>query len=176
MSIYRNIAGSNVITPVLNELERLSIPAYDDMVVHQIDNDQIYIFSVEVGNWELVAGPTAILGVGISNGLSIGNNQISLSLANSTNAGAMSSQDYIKLSNISESATEVFTLTATNIAEAKVSLNRAPSNPRLVAVIPDGGIEQRYGVDYTVVGNDIIWSSMGLDGFLEENDVIRIYY
>lgn len=178
MNTYRNIAGYDPIIKVRDEASRLAIVAYDNLIVHQLDTDSIYIFNMITGQWELSAGPSTIVRLGMANGLTLNENILSLSLATPYNSGAMSSQDYLKLSSLynKDFISEVFTLTQTNISESKLTLNHTPIDPEGLSFLPDGGILQRYGVDYTIVGNDIIWSGMGLDGFLEVNDIIRITY
>lgn len=68
------------------------------------------------------------------------------------------------------------TLTDQNINEKKITLPYRPAMPETTLFFPLNGLVQRYGVDYEIVGNDIIWSGMGLDGFLEINEEIRIFY
>lgn len=67
-------------------------------------------------------------------------------------------------------------LSAQNIADAKITLTKMPVMPETTFFFPAEGIMQRYGVDYKIVGKDITWSGMGLDGFLEESEEIRIFY
>jgi hypothetical protein len=71
---------------------------------------------------------------------------------------------------------EVFTLDSTAIADKKITLSNTPSSSTTIRFLPDGGIEQRFSVDYDLNGNDIIWDGLELDGFLEVGDVVRIYY
>ena len=178
MSTFRNLAGNESIVRVIDAASRLALVAYDDMIVHQLDTDEIFIFNIDTGLWELSAGPSTVIQVGTGNGLSLTGNTLSLDLANATAAGAMSSADFVKLSTLANFnfSSEVFTLTSTNISQSKITLSQTPLDPEGLSFLPDGGIPQRYGVDFTIVGNDIIWSGMGLDGFLEVNDVIRVSY
>lgn len=69
-----------------------------------------------------------------------------------------------------------FTLTLSDISAKKVVLSHAPLFPEGVLFLPDGGITQRYGVDFTVVSNEIRWNGLELDGFLEEGEIINIVY
>jgi hypothetical protein len=71
---------------------------------------------------------------------------------------------------------EEVTLTMQNIIDGQVILSRTPVLPSAVRLLPDGGIPQRYGVDYAVVGNILTWQGLGLDGFLEEDDILYITY
>ena len=178
MAGYLNVSGSTSIRDVPDAATRLGLVAYDDMIVHQLDTDELFIYNIDTLSWELAAGPSTVIQLGVSNGLELNTNILSLNLANATNAGAMSSADFVKLSTLANFnfSSEVFTLTSTNISQKKITLSQIPLDPEGLSFLPDGGIPQRYGIDFTIVGNDIIWSGMGLDGFLEENDVIRVSY
>lgn len=68
------------------------------------------------------------------------------------------------------------TLTSTNIITKKIVLEDAPINPLSVSLIPDGGIPQRNEIDFEVIGNEISWSGMGLDGIMETGEIIFITY
>jgi hypothetical protein len=72
--------------------------------------------------------------------------------------------------------TDVITITSTHIVEKKFSLTTAPKSSYSIRFLPDGGIEQRFQVDYDIVANDIVWDGLELDGFLEIGDVIRVSY
>lgn len=71
---------------------------------------------------------------------------------------------------------DVQTLSAQNILDKNFQLSNIPADPSKVVVIPDGGIPQRNGVDFAVSQNVLYWNGLGLDGFLEENDVLYIRY
>lgn len=71
---------------------------------------------------------------------------------------------------------EEVTLTMQNIIDGQVILSRTPILPSTVKLLPDGGIPQRYGVDFAVVNNILTWQSLGLDGILEEDDILYITY
>lgn len=178
MAGYLNVSGSTSIIDIPDAETRFGLVAYDNMIVHQLDTDEIFIFNGDTGNWELSAGPSTVIQLGTANGLELDNNILSLELASPVNAGAMSAADYIKLSTLANFnfSSEVFVLNNTNIIQGKLTLSQEPLDPQALSFLPDGGIPQRYGVDFTIVGNDIIWSGMGLDGFLEVNDIIRISY
>jgi hypothetical protein len=93
-------------------------------------------------------------------------------------AGVLSSDDYVKFNNLKnyQFFVEDIILTSQQIADKKITLSRIPAFPEALLFVPTGGVAQRYGVDYTVVGNDIGWAGLGLDGFLEEGEGIRITY
>jgi hypothetical protein len=67
-------------------------------------------------------------------------------------------------------------LTQEDIANKFVTLSQTPLVSDAVMVNIDGGIPQINGIDFIVEGNKISWSDLGLDGFLEETDVLVIQY
>jgi hypothetical protein len=71
---------------------------------------------------------------------------------------------------------EAITLTETHVLEKKFTLSFTPKAPESVRFVPDGGPEQRLGVDYLVNNNEILWSGLTLDGFLEIGETIRVVY
>lgn len=72
---------------------------------------------------------------------------------------------------------EDFSLTVTDIANKKLVLSKTPIFPQSVVVIPYGALPQRYGIDYVVVSNEIQWSGLGLDGFLNDvGEAVRVQY
>ena len=69
-----------------------------------------------------------------------------------------------------------FTLTAQDISNKYVTLTRTPVTSTEVALnIVEGG-SQEYGVDYIVSGLQLIWNGYDLDGYLAENDQLRVVY
>lgn len=71
---------------------------------------------------------------------------------------------------------EAIELTSQNIEEKSVTLRQTPLAPSAVVVTVDGGISQINGIDYRVDGNIISWNELGLDGFLDNTDVLIIQY
>lgn len=67
-------------------------------------------------------------------------------------------------------------LTQTDIDNKFVTLASTPLIPSAVIVNCEGGIPQAYGTDYVVIGNQINWDGLGLDGFLDETDVLLVQY
>jgi hypothetical protein len=70
----------------------------------------------------------------------------------------------------------IFTISAQNITDKKITLSVTPSNPDSVIFIPEGGIPQFSGVDFSVNGTDLSWDGLGLDGFIEEDEIIHVYF
>ena len=67
-------------------------------------------------------------------------------------------------------------LTQEDIDNKYVTLKQTPLISSAVILDIEGGIPQINGIDYRVVGNIISWNEMGLDGFLEETDVLIVQY
>lgn len=67
-------------------------------------------------------------------------------------------------------------LTQEDVNNKFVTLTQTPLVPDAVILNIDGGIPQINGIDFIVDGNKISWSGLGLDGFLEETDVLIIQY
>ena len=58
----------------------------------------------------------------------------------------------------------------------KISLPYSHPSPELVALTFINGIEQLNGTDFSVVGADVVWDGLGLDGFIELGDIVVIYF
>lgn len=71
---------------------------------------------------------------------------------------------------------EIIELTAANIAGKKVALTNVPLSSYNVVIQPRGGCAQFPGEDFIVSGNEVSWSSLGLDGLLETRDIIHVDY
>lgn len=66
-------------------------------------------------------------------------------------------------------------LSAIHIAEKKASLAKIPSSSA-ISVDVVGGTTQLLGADFSVSGRELQWDGLGLDGLLEEGDVLRVMY
>ena len=71
---------------------------------------------------------------------------------------------------------EARVLTNTEATDKSLVLSNIPSDPTKVLLIPQGGPAQRIDVDFSVVGDTLSWSGLGLDGFLDEGEYILIQY
>lgn len=71
---------------------------------------------------------------------------------------------------------EAFVLTTGMISAKQLTLSGTPQVGNGVLVVPKNGPPQVYGLDYIISGSVISWSGLGLDGMLEENDILIIYY
>jgi len=73
-------------------------------------------------------------------------------------------------------AVDYLNLTALNIAEKKATLSAAPTSPEKTILDVITGVAQKYGLDFIVSGNQLMWEFLGLDGKLAENEQLRIEY
>lgn len=113
-----------------------------------------------------------------ANGLVMEDGVIRLTLASETTSGTITAQDYVEFKTKKEyrTVTETKILTTVEVADKKISLSNIPSFPETAILSLAGGTLQRYGVDYVVIGQDLSWEGLELDGFLEPDDELRVYY
>jgi len=67
-------------------------------------------------------------------------------------------------------------LTSGEASAEQLTLAFTPGTPSYVAVDPEGGPTQFFGLDFTVSGNILSWSGLGLSGLLSTGDRLRIIY
>jgi hypothetical protein len=67
-------------------------------------------------------------------------------------------------------------VTALEEAAKVFALPTPPSTPAHVLVDIVGGTTQQFSVDYTIAGSNFGWTGLGLDGILEDGDVVRLQY
>ena len=68
------------------------------------------------------------------------------------------------------------TISAVEHSNKEFILPSIPYDPLKVMVDIINGPSQQIGLDFQISGNILSWSGMGLDGILETNDVIRLFY
>lgn len=68
------------------------------------------------------------------------------------------------------------TLSAGQISAKQITLSIPPINPSAVLLEIQGGTPVFFNVDYTVTGTTLSWAGLGLDGFIEEGELIRAVY
>jgi len=71
---------------------------------------------------------------------------------------------------------EIRALTQNEIDNKQLELSEIPSDPMAVVVTPQGGPAQINTIDFQVVGSIVSWENLGLDNFLELNEVLVIQY
>jgi hypothetical protein len=69
-----------------------------------------------------------------------------------------------------------FTLTPTEIANKFVTIEKTPVVLNRTTLNVIGGVEQSYGVDFIVIGNQVTWNGYLLETLLEAGDEIIIKY
>jgi hypothetical protein len=72
--------------------------------------------------------------------------------------------------------TESFLLNRENIDNKTIVLSKQPSDYENIIFYPEGGIPQRNQIDFNISLNIVSWEGLGLDGFLEIDDVVQITY
>lgn len=69
-----------------------------------------------------------------------------------------------------------YTITLSEFTAKQVTLYPEPNNSDSVTVEFFGGTSQENGVDFVVTGDVLSWNGLGLDGFIEVNDIIIVRY
>jgi len=71
---------------------------------------------------------------------------------------------------------EKFTITAAQALAKSITLSKAPKyNSPVIMIIRGGGL-QTLGEDFNLTDQYLVWSGLGLDGILLENDVVSVNY
>ena len=115
--------------------------------------------------------------LGISNGLSLFGQQLSLGLASATTTGALSAVDWVTFNSAVGTGVklETHTLTGTDITNGYVVLTNTPVTAALTRMSVVTGGPQAYGPDFTIVStNRLSWSGLALDGILSLGDILNI--
>lgn len=73
-------------------------------------------------------------------------------------------------------AVDNFTLTAQDIVNKYITLNDTPTIPAETRLAVSGGTHAFYGTSFTVSGNQLSWSGLGLDGLLIAGDELVVRY
>ena len=71
---------------------------------------------------------------------------------------------------------EIIPITSLDVTNKYVTLSSTPLNSNAVRLNMVGGIEQLNGIDFTVTGNILSWDGLGLDGFIDDTDILIIQY
>lgn len=73
-------------------------------------------------------------------------------------------------------APEIIPISDIDVTNKYVTLSSTPLNPSAVTLGMTGGIEQVNGIDFVVIGNILSWDGLGLDGFIDNTDVLIVQY
>jgi hypothetical protein len=71
---------------------------------------------------------------------------------------------------------ELITITQANVDSKSFALLTSPNNPQNSKLTFINGTVQLYGIDFVINENIVEWEGLGLDGFIEEGDIILIEY
>ena len=67
-------------------------------------------------------------------------------------------------------------ITEEHLQNKQVILEETPFNPKAVSLTFEKGIPQVYGIDFTVQGRILSWNEKGLEGFIDDTDVLIVQY
>ena len=90
--------------------------------------------------------------------------------------GTNSVSDWVKRSHTSTPYRQTVVISQIHLDNKKIALDRDPSFPEFTSLNFFGGIEQKYDVDFYVIGQELKWDLRGLDGFIELGDTVVIQY
>lgn len=68
------------------------------------------------------------------------------------------------------------TITAGEVTAKQFALPSTPAEPTKTIIDIVGGTTQEYSIDFTIVGDDVDWNGLALDGVVTAGDVFRTYY
>lgn len=164
--MFINIPSSsadNYKEPVASSGDLPSIAAEGDIRL-TLDAGELYYF--DGASWQLIAG-------GGGGGGSWGS--ITGTLSNQTDLQD-ALDDKADITSLRSYKPEFFTLSALDISNKFITLAETPTDLIKTRLIPINGVEQEYGVNFTVSGTTLSWNTLGLDGVLEENDKLIVIY
>lgn len=67
-------------------------------------------------------------------------------------------------------------ITEEHVQNKQVILEGTPFNPAAVNLSFEKGIPQVYGTDFIIQGKVLSWNGRGLDGFIDDTDVLLVQY
>lgn len=149
--------------PRITTAQRLNLVLLDGEIVYDTDRLKFY------GGNGLTAG-----GFPIGNGVPPGG--ITGDLLAKASAIDFDTEWVSQNSLIQGFTTDIFTLDNIALTDKKIKLSNIPKSIQGVRFVPDGGIEQRIGIDYNLINDEITWDGFSLDGFLELGEIIRVTY
>lgn len=71
---------------------------------------------------------------------------------------------------------EMFTVTPLMITNGQLTLSQNNASPSETLLFIYGGVIQKYGIDFTVVGNVLSWTGLGLETIISLSDILIIQY
>jgi hypothetical protein len=82
----------------------------------------------------------------------------------------------VQYKNTADVVIESIVITQQHIDDKEITLGTTPVAPETVSLFIQGGLQQVNGIDYVVQSNLLIFNGLGLDGFLEVNDVLIVQH
>lgn len=139
-----------------------------------------YGLAANVNGGDVVMETAAVSGSGVRGKIKLDGKEVDVSAKQVKNlADATDPQDALtkkQLDNTVFVKSETVTITAGMVSAKQFSLVGTPKSGQGILLVPQEGVPQIEGIDYTVSGQIISWNGLGLDGVIEDGDVIEIYY
>lgn len=139
-----------------------------------------YGLANNVSGGDVVLETAAVSGSGVRGKVKLDGKEVDVSSKQVKNlADATDPQDALTKKQFDDTLfvkSETVTITAGMITAKQFSLSSAPKSGQGILLVPQEGVPQVEGVDYTVSGSIISWNGKGLDGVIEAGDVLEIYY
>jgi hypothetical protein len=82
----------------------------------------------------------------------------------------------VQYKNTSDVVIETIIVTQQNIDDKQITLATTPIAPEAVSMFIQGGLQQVNGIDFIIQTNLLKFDGLGLDGFLEVNDVLIVQH
>jgi len=82
----------------------------------------------------------------------------------------------VQYKNTSDVVIETIIVTQQNIDDKQITLTTTPIAPEAVSMFIQGGLQQVNGIDFIIQTNLLKFDGLGLDGFLEVNDVLIVQH
>lgn len=73
-------------------------------------------------------------------------------------------------------AEAAYTITPTDISNKYITLTYSPTVPAQVSFLMQNNPVKLFSVDFTVSGNQVQWTGLGLDGLILAGDVVVVQY
>lgn len=151
-------------------------PAEGD-VYYNITDNQLKVYTS--GAWQLLYTSGQPLALFVTNTDPVGASNGDLyynSVSNQVKVYAAGVWTALSTGSSASYNVDKFTLNGTDITNKYVTLSGTPTSPSDTILSVSGGIEQDYSDDFVMIGNQLSWDSLGLDGVLVAGDKLTVQF